>query len=335
MLIQTDRNHRLCDGLRTAAPTRTYGKPDRGSREIGVAVARASLLLLPLIGATTGVAQDLEPRSYSNLPIGQNYLGIVYGYSEGEIDVAPSVPIKDADLTAKTYAGAYVRSIDFGGKPGKIDLQWARVCIKGEAIFRGEKAGGDRCGTTDPQVRITYLFHGARSMDMREFLATETGRVIGVSLAVSPPLGDYNNENLINTGAHRWTFRPEIGISNRHGNWSLEGAFGARLFTENDRYFGHTKLEQDPIYQLQAHLIYHLPRGRWLSLNGNYFRGGKTTKDGVEGDDLQENSRVGVTLGWPLNNQHSLKLYANRGVVTRIGNDFDTYGAVWQYRWGD
>jgi len=335
MLLQTDSDHRLCNGLRASAATRAREQPDMGSREIGAVIAKVTLLLLPLIGTTTAVAQDLEPRSYSNLPIGQNYLGIVYGYSEGEVDVAPSVPIKDADLTAKTYAGAYVRSIDIRGKPGKVDVQWARVCMKGQAIFRGEKAGGDRCGTTDPQLRVTYLFYGARSLDMREFLATETRRVIGVSLAVSPPLGDYNNENLINTGAHRWTFRPEIGISNRHGNWSIEGAFGARLFTDNNRYYGHTELEQDPIYQLQAHLIYHLPRGRWLSLNGNYFRGGKTTKDGVEGDDLQENSRVGVTLGWPINKRHSLKLYANRGVVTRIGNDFDTYGAAWQYRWGD
>ncbi len=279
--------------------------------------------------------QDLEPRNYSNLPIGQNYLGVVYGYSEGEIDVAPSVPIKDADLTGKTYGGAYVRTIDLGGKPGKVELQWARVCIEGGAIFRGQKIEADRCDTTDPQVRLTYLFYGAKPMDMREFLATQTKRVIGVSLGINPPLGDYNNENLINTGAHRWTFRPEIGISNRHGNWSVEGAFGARLFTDNDRYFGHTKLEQDPIYQVQAHLIYHLAGGRWLSCNGNYFWGGKTTKDGVTGDDLQKNARFGVTLGWPLNTQHSLKFFANRGVVTRTGNDFDTYGVSWQYRWGE
>jgi len=296
--------------------------------------AAASILLL-LLSSWRAVGQDLEPRNYSNLPIGQNYLGVVYGYSEGEIDVAPSVPIKNAELTGKTYGGTYIRTIDMWGKPGKIDVQWARVCIEGRAIFRGQKIEADRCGTTDPYVRLTYLVYGAKPMNMREFMATQTSRVIGFSLGVSPPLGDYNNENLINSGAHRWTLRPEIGISNRYGNWSVEGAFGARLFTDNERHYSHTQLEQDPIYQVQAHLIYHLAGGRWLSVNGNYFRGGKTKKDGVAGDDLQENSRFGVTMGWPLNRQHSLKFFANRGVVTRTGNDFDTYGVAWQYRWGD
>jgi hypothetical protein len=289
------------------------------------------MLLIP-----TGVtAQDLEPRTYSNLPIGQNFLVAAYAHSEGEITPSPSVPIKDVELTVDGYAGAYARSIEMWGESGKIDVMWSRVCMKGEATFNGVKTKGDRCGTSDPQLRLTYLFYGAPAMDLAQFKVTPVSRVIGVSLAVSPPLGDYNNENLINTGANRWTFKPEIGISNRRGDWSLEGSFGARLFTDNDRFAGHTKLEQDPLYQLQAHVIYHMRQGRWLAANGNYFWGGKTQKNGVDSDDLQKNSRMGVTLGWPLNRQHSLKFYANRGVVTRIGNDFDTLGVAWQYRWGD
>ena len=56
--------------------------------------------------------------------------------------------------------------------------------------------------------------------------------------------------------------------------------------------------------------------------------------DGVDSDDEQENSRAGITFSTPLSAQHSLKFFYSRGVVTTIGNDFDTVGAVWQYRWG-
>ena len=290
---------------------------------------------LTLVCATGVVSQDLEPRTYSNLPIGQNFLLAGYARSEGEINPAPSVPLKDTDLTIDGFVGAYARSIDLWGRAGKVSAAWSRVCVEGEGVFNGEKIKGDRCGTSDPLVSMTYLFYGAPAMNLQTFTATQISRVIGITLAIAPPLGDYNNENLINSGSNRWTFRPEIGISNRHGNISLEGAFGARLFTDNDNFFGDTKLEQDPLYQLQAHVIYHLSRGRWLSLNGNYFWGGKTTKDGVKADDRQENSRFGVTVGWPLNNRHSLKFYGSRGVITRIGNDSDTYGIAWQYRWGD
>lgn len=35
-----------------------------------------------------------------------------------------------------------------------------------------------------------------------------------------------------------------------------------------------------------------------------------------------------------LNALSSLKFSASRGLVTNIGNDSDTLGVVWQYRWG-
>jgi hypothetical protein len=54
----------------------------------------------------------------------------------------------------------------------------------------------------------------------------------------------------------------------------------------------------------------------------------------VEGDDLQNNSRVGLTVALPVNRHNSLKLYASTGVSTRTGSDFDTVGVAWQYRWG-
>lgn len=241
----------------------------------------APVLGLFILLASNGLfAQDLEPRTYSNLPIGQNFLVAGYAHSEGEILPAPSVPLKDTDLTIDGFVGAYAWSIDLWGKAGKIDALWSRVCMKGQGTFKGVTIKGDRCGTSDPRVRLTYLFYGAPAMSLKEYKATPISRVIGVSLAVSPPLGDYNNENIINSGSNHWTFKPEIGISNRHGDWSVEGSFGARLFTDNDSFGGHTKLEQDPLYQVQAHLIYHMAKGRWLSVNGNYFWGGEKKRTG-------------------------------------------------------
>ena len=281
-------------------------------------------------------AQDLEPRTYTNIPVGQNFAGVGYVYSDGEINPSPSVPLKDVEITMKTTLAAYVRSLDLWGTAGKVDASWGRSCIDGSGNFNGRTISGDRCGTLDPSVRVSYLFYGAPAMDMQQFRSNPSRRVIGASLKVDMPLGDYNNENLINTGSNRWTFKPEIGISNRWGSRvSVEASFSARLFTDNDNFFGDSTLEQKPLYQVQTHFIYDLDKGRWVSINGNYFWGGRTTKDGVKGDDIQKNSRIGITLGWPLTPQHSLKFFASRGVITNIGNDSDTYGIVWQYRWAD
>jgi hypothetical protein len=296
---------------------------------------RKILATLLFVTAFSCLGQELEPRSYTNLPVGQNFLGIGYAYSDGELNVAPGVPLEDAKLTLKGTVAGYVRSLDLWGKSGKVDVLWGRACIDGEAIFQGRPARADRCGTVDPALRLTYLFYGAPALSLGEFMKSQTNRVIGASLKVSAPLGDYNNENLINSGSNRWMFKPEIGISNSWGKWSAEASLAGSFYTDNEKFFGDSTLAQDPLYQVQLHVIYQLKRGRWISLNGNYFWGGRTEQDGVRKDDEQRNSRLGVTFALPLSAQHSLKFFANRGVITRIGNESDTFGLLWQYRWGD
>jgi len=300
----------------------------------GVANLPVIIILLALLPLTV-IAQDLEPRTYTNLPTGQNFLGLGYGYSDGEINPSPSVPLRDIEITMKVGVAAYVRSLNLWGKAGKFDALWGRACQEGSGYVNEVLVKGDRCGTLDPSMRLSYLFYGAPAMDLKTFRSTAQSRVIGMSLQVVMPVGDYNNENIINTGSNRWTFKPEIGISNRWGAFSGEAALAARIFGDNDNFKGDTKLEQDPLYQLQVHLIYDLPKGRWVSLDGNYFWAGRTEKNGVRGDDRQENSRIGITFATPLNSQHSLKFYAHRGLVSNIGNDSDTVGVVWQYRWSD
>ena len=59
-----------------------------------------------------------------------------------------------------------------------------------------------------------------------------------------------------------------------------------------------------------------------------------STVDGVEKDDLQKNTRVGLTLAVPLSRRQSLKFGWATGASTRLGQDFDNYAVAWQYRWG-
>jgi hypothetical protein len=47
---------------------------------------------------------------------------------------------------------------------------------------------------------------------------------------------------------------------------------------------------------MQGHVIYGFRRGIWASLDATYYSGGRTSVDGVEGDDRQASVRVGATL---------------------------------------
>jgi len=150
---------------------------------------------------------------------------------------------------------------------------------------------------------------------------------------VAAPLGQYDKGRLVNIGANRWWVKPEIGASRSFGKFDAELAVATTVFTDNDDFLGQTR-EQDPIYSAQAHLVYTFRPGLWLAVDGVYYTGGRTTVNGVRGDDLQENTRIGLTLALPVNKNNSLKLYAGTGVITRTGTDFDTIGIAWQTRWG-
>ena len=117
----------------------------------------------------TVIAQDLEPRSYFNITVGQNFLVAAYGYSEGELNVAPGVPLEDTQLTMDTLVVAYARSIDIGGKSAKISLASGNSCMKGDGFFLGEFSQVDRCGWMDPRIQLSYNFFGAPAMKMKEF----------------------------------------------------------------------------------------------------------------------------------------------------------------------
>jgi hypothetical protein len=71
-----------------------------------------------------------------------------------------------------------------------------------------------------------------------------------------------------------------------------------------------------------------------VALDGTYYTGGRTTVDGVEGNDLQKNSRLGATVALPVHRHISVKLYGSAGVSTRTGSDFKAGGLLLQYRWG-
>jgi hypothetical protein len=156
---------------------------------------------------------------------------------------------------------------------------------------------------------------------------------LGTSLTVVAPLGQYDPAKLINLGTNRWAFKPEVGFSYPLGRWDLEVYTGVWMFTANDNFYGGQVRRQDPMVSTQAHVVYSFRTHLWVALDYTYYSGGSTTVNGQQKDDRQDNSRTGVTIAVPVTSQQSVKLTWARGVTTRIGSDFDTYGVAWQMVW--
>jgi len=291
-----------------------------------------ALVATVLVAVMTAQAQDLEPRAYANTPVGMNFLILGYGYSQGDVTVDSSA-IKDAELTVHSAVLGYARALDVWGRAGKLDVVLPYAWLSGSAKVAGQPRDREVSGLGDPRVRVSVLLYGAPALSLAEFADYQPDLIIGASLAVTAPLGQYDSDKLVNIGNNRWSFRPEIGISKTLGPVTLELETSATFYTDNDDFFGGKRLEKEPLYAVQAHVIYHMRVGWWAAVDATYYTGGRTTVDGERGEQ-PENVRVGATLAIPVDRYNSVKLYGSWGAVARVGGNFTTVGIAWQFRWG-
>jgi hypothetical protein len=299
------------------------------------AVARpAGVLLAIALLASPAAAQELEPRNLINTPVGINFLTAATGYAYGNMLLEPSLPIENGKARLGTLGLGYLRSIDFFGMAGKVGFVIPAASGFWEGTFAGNDTSTTREGFGDPAFKLSVNFIGSPALTMSEFRSYRQSTVVGASIAVTAPLGQYFPERLINLGTNRWSFSPRLGASQLIGRWALEGYATASFYTTNGDFFGGKTLEQDPFYDVQAHAIYGI-RGAelWAAGSVGYGWGGRATIDGVPKSRI-ENIRISGTLRLPLARRQALKLVYINGFKTALGTDFDTFQVAYTYAWG-
>ena len=277
-------------------------------------------------------AQEMEPRALSPAPVGTSFVLVGVGTSNGAFVLDPSQPVEnlDADIRFAVVGAGYTFGL-FGRQARVIvvaPFAWGEV----SGDVAGVRQTRDLQGLNDPRIKLSLALFGAPALTLQEFVSRPPSTVVGVSLTVTPPIGQYDAERLVNLGFNRWGLKPELGASFPMGAWTIEGGLGAWFYTTNDSYYpGHAVRTQDPIITVQANVSYTFRSRQWLALNGTWFSGGETETDGVPNSDEQNNTRVGLTFSQPLGARHSLKFTYSTGATTRRGSDFDSLNVAWQY----
>jgi hypothetical protein len=285
-------------------------------------------------GTPPAQAQEIEPRSYSNAPVGVNFLIVGYAWTDGGLPTDTGLPITDAKLNTSNALFACARVLDLWGDSAKFDVIVPYTWLSGSAVYAGQPVERVVDGVGNPLFRLSVNLYGAPALTAAEFAGYRQDLIVGASLQVSAPWGQYDDTRLVNIGTNRWFFKPEIGVSKALGPWTVEGALAVTLFTDNTDFYGGNRRAQDPLYSVQGHAIYSFRGGVWASFDATWFGGGRTTLNGVTRNDLQQNWRVGATLAFPLDRWNSIKLAASSGVSARTGNNFDLIAIGWQHRWG-
>jgi hypothetical protein len=287
-----------------------------------------------MAGATGAAAQDLEPRAYTATPTGVSFLVVAAGHSSGGVLVDPSLPVEDVEASVNSLAIGGGTTFNLFGRTAMALAAFPVAWLEATGRIGEDARQAKRTGLADPRFKLSTNLVGGQALTPREFAKAHRPTIVGVSLTVAPPIGQYDRTKLVNLGSHRWSLKPEIGISHGAGKWTVEGYGGVWFFTENDQFYtGNAVRTQQPIAAVQGHVSYTFKPRLWVAANGTWYSGGTTTVDGIEKSDLQRNSRYGASLSLPIGRQQSLKIAASAGATTRIGSNFRTIAVAWQMSW--
>ncbi len=156
----------------------------------------------------------------------------------------------------------------------------------------------------------------------------EQKTIVGASIRVIAPTGDYDETRLINLGSNRWSYRLEMGA------WAIEGIAALWTFGNNDEFINGNYLQQDDLWFGTGGVSYSFRPGFWLGTGVGYGNGGRTSVNGVPRANRQENWRIGATLSYPFNRKHGISLVVGSGFNQGAGNDFDTIAVAYRFAWG-
>jgi hypothetical protein len=290
------------------------------------------LLLVP---ATTAPAQDLDPRAYTHVPVDATLAIAGLAVSHGGVVTDPTLPVTDLNATVEAPSLGVARTFSFFGRTaqafGAVPYAWAQV----SGNVSGDASSITRAGLSDMRMRVSVLVRGAPATSVFEIAKAPRRTILGTSLTVVAPTGQFFSDKLINIGTHRWSFKPEFAVSQPiNDRWMLDAYAGLWLFTDNQSFYpGNSVRAQNPIGAFQGHISYNFQPQLWAAFDATFYVGGATTVNAAQNDDRQSNVRLGGTLGLPIGRRHSVKLAVSRGAIVRFGANFTTLSIGWQTAW--
>jgi hypothetical protein len=297
-------------------------------------------LFFVILSCAPGRAQDLAPRAYVITPIHTNAVIMTYTYSGGNLIFDGSLPITDATAKVSVPVFSLFHTLNLFGRSANFTAALPYGVGNFRATVASAEAKTYRSGLLDSSFRFSVNLRGGPAMDGREMLKWRQKTLIGASIKVVAPTGQYDSTKLINYGSNRWAFKPELGLSQRWGHWIVDAYGAVWFFTANHQPFlpnppsGTNIRTQAPVFAFEGHLSYDVKPRLWASFDGNFWVGGRTSINGLENPATeQRNSRIGATLSVPVSNHQAWKFSYNRGAYIRYGGNYDTVSVGWQYSW--
>ena len=282
-------------------------------------------------------AQDLSPRAYVITPVHASTINLTWSFFDGGVNFNGTVPITGATGTYNVPILGVYHSFNFFGRSANFNvaLPYAVGNFSGQVFGNGRSIY--RSGLLDTTIRFSVNLKGGPALTPQQYAKWKQKTLLGVSLKVIAPTGQYSPTKLVNWGINRWAFKPEVGYSKHWIHWVLDGYAGVWFYTTNPASLAVPVPQpqtEAPIGSFEGHLSYDFKPRLWMSLDGNFWTGGVTSLNGIQNlASKQTGSRIGCTASIPFSKHQAVKISYSNGTYIRFGGNYQNLSVGYQFSW--
>ncbi|MFC1788733.1 transporter [Thermodesulfobacteriota bacterium] len=206
-------------------------------------------------------------------------------------------------------------------------------------VTPGDSLSQSASGYGDPSVQLDVnLFGTSQLKSTVDLVNYEPTWTIDAAVLLAFPIGEYDKDKLVNMGLNRWYGRFALPIKYHFGAFapgyrsSFELTPSVWLFAENDDFVGQ-KLENDPMWQLEAHLTHDFTRSFFGSLDLLYRGGFQSEINGVEVGDKLDVGNLGFTLNYQVTDNITIRTSYSSNVFGDSDLDNSVIRLQFVYAW--
>jgi len=290
----------------------------------------AFALAVPLISGPA-TAQDDGARTYWKGRAGTNVMSFQYLdmnlQASDALQFDPSHYIyPSADAEARIFLMSYARHMTLFDRPsilsvnvlgGSVDAKFDTAITPPEflppGVVPGVSFSQSASGYGDPSVQLDVNLFGTPKLPaIFSYMNYEPTWTLDAAVMLAVPLGQYDADKVVNLGLNRFfgrialPFKYHFRVFSPGYRSSLEVVPSVWLFAENDDFVGQ-KLQNDPMWQLEAHWTHDFTRQFFGSIDLLYRNGFQSEINGVNlGSDI-EIGDLGFTLNFQVTDNVTIR----------------------------
>ncbi|MGA7242199.1 MAG: transporter [Terracidiphilus sp.] len=234
------------------------------------------------------------PRDYLNTPVNAAAFFFDFVNNNSETAAESDIPLPNNVTVIRVGVATILWSFPLAGRYGGVAVSGGYIGVK----VTGPLGEVSNSGFSDPSIAFHANIFGAPALHKDQIAQAIPKTFSSFHLTVNVPLGSYDRNSPVNTGANRWAFNPVLNLSitpDKGVSW-FDLYAGALFFTNNNAFQGNNQLSQNPLVTFSGFYSHNIGKRMFLGAGVSYDNGGESYSNNIPQDNAANGFRPGVTL---------------------------------------